>query len=114
MVARPTRCGSDQVRAIPFKMVAPLVSTRMKKLDDFAGLRIPPGNVWTLVLVAVQAGKSDDVVGVKGTQIPGCRHMAILAAPLGPLPHPADQSLIHELRVARRGSKPDFLKATRA
>src|ERR1700691_2739912 len=56
----------------------------------------------------------DNVVGMKGTQIPGCRHMTILTAPFGPLPHPADQSLIHELRVSRKGSRPDFLKAPRA
>lgn len=99
----------------------------MKELESSAGFRISPGYVRTLVLVAVQAGKSeilqtgfsamlpgDNVVGMKGTQIPGCRHMTILTTPFGPLPNPADQSLIHELRVSRRGSKPDFLKATRA
>jgi hypothetical protein len=120
-------CLSHQVRTVPFKMVAPPVSPGMKEFDDFAGLRIPPGNVWALVLVAVQACKSkilqagfsavlpgDDVVGVKGTQIPGRRHMPILAAPFGPFPRPADQSLIHELRVSRKGSTPDFLKAARA
>jgi len=51
------RCLSDQIRTVPFKMVAPPVSSRMKEFDDFAGFRIPPGNVWTLVLIAVQAGQ---------------------------------------------------------
>ncbi len=80
----------------------------MKELHDFAGLRIYPGNIGTLVLVAVKAGKSkilqagfsavlsgDDVVGAKSTQVPGCGHMTILSARSSPLPHPADQSLIY-------------------
>jgi hypothetical protein len=30
----------------------------MKGFNDFARLHVPPGNVWTFMLVAVQAGKS--------------------------------------------------------
>ena len=31
----------------------------MKLFDDFARLRVPAGDVWTLMLVAVQSGKSE-------------------------------------------------------
>ena len=99
----------------------------MKQRDDFAGLRIPPGNVRPLVLVAVQTGKSKvlqaglpavlpgyDVVRVKGTQIPGLGHMTILTPGLSPVPYSANKSRIHELRASPNGLKPDFRRATRA
>jgi|SRR5580658_1085861 hypothetical protein len=52
-------CLSDQVCSVPLKMVAPLVPPRMKELDDVSGFRVPSGDVGTLALVAVQAGKSN-------------------------------------------------------
>jgi hypothetical protein len=52
-------CLSDQVCTVPFKMVTPLVPPRVKELDDSPSFWVPSGDVGTLALVAVQAGKSE-------------------------------------------------------
>jgi hypothetical protein len=105
IVARPTVVFPNQVRAVPCKVIAPLISPRIKEFDHFTGLRIPGAMFGPLCWLQCRQASA---------RIPARRHMAILTAPFGALPHLADQSLVHELRVVREGSKPDFVKATRA
>lgn len=108
-------------------MVTPWVLSWMKEMDNFAGIRVPSGEVRAFVPVAVHARKgeilqagfaavlaSDDVVYVKGRDVPGCGHVAALAAPLCAIPDATDQVLIHRLRASREDSRPALRRATRA
>ena len=114
-------CLSDEIGTVPIEMVNPAVSPRIKEFHNFAGLRIPPGNVWTFVLIAVQAGQSkilkvgfsavlsgDDVVGVKGTHIPGCRDMTNTHSVDRPSPIPSGSVPDSRTGSGEQGLEPGF------
>jgi len=120
-------CFPNQVRTVPFKMVAPRVPSGMKELDDFAGFRVPSRDVGAFALVAVHARQSRifqagftavlascDVVDVVGRNVRGCGHVPIFAAPLCAIPDAADQALVHKLPESREHSMPTLRRATRA
>ena len=85
-----------------------------------------PAIIGALSLVAMHAGQSQilqvglapvltgqNVVNLQRMEIPGARHMAILAPSLCSIPNVSDKVWIHELQLPSEGSNPAFLSATR-
>ena len=66
----PYRGLADQIDSLPLKMLAPLLTTRMKQLGYLVGLRIEPGQVRSFVQIAIDAGESKVINIIGSTMSP--------------------------------------------
>lgn len=64
-------CAADNEDALPFEMVFPLVSPRMKQFGDLIGLGIDTGQVRSFMEVAINTGQGKIVGFIRATVLLG-------------------------------------------
>lgn len=86
-------------------MILPLISTRMKQPSELTCLRIYPGKIWSLVLIAMVTGESQVIQLISPAMLPGLDvldmvlhhrrfivNMTVFTTPLGAFEyHPAER-----------------------
>jgi hypothetical protein len=103
--------------AVPFEMFAPTIISRVKKTDDIAGRRVPPGNVRPFMPVAVETCErkvvciseaavlsGNDVINVKWQWVSRGGQVAVFATAPCPPPDLPRKFGIHDLSTAKGDS----------
>jgi hypothetical protein len=104
----PYRRSANELRANPAEVARPLVAPWMKEPSDLASCRVHTGNVWTLMIVAREAGKReiacnrsasmfpcDNVIDLMRQRDAALRKFAVLAARCSAVPDELFEVGIH-------------------